>query len=55
MEHDGVGGGDSQHSVDASDPAHSLHLIIPGKPEFQSYTVIQVIAQDGSETSYNVC
>lgn len=30
MEHDGVGGGDSQHSVDASDPAHSLHLIIPG-------------------------
>lgn len=55
MQHDIVGGGHSQRSVDASNPAHSLDLIIPGKPEFQSHTVTQVIAQDVSETPCNVC
>lgn len=46
MQHNIVGGGDSQRSVNASNPAHSLDLIIPGKPEFQSHTVMQAIAQD---------
>lgn len=55
MQHDIVGGGDSQRSVDASNPAHSLDLIIPGKPESQSHVVLHVIAQDVSETSCNVC
>lgn len=55
MQHLTVGGGDSLCSIDVSNPAYSLNLIIPGKPEIQSHSVIQVIVQYVSETFCNVC